>query len=303
MTGILSSVVEFHEHQVEIARRILEDPIQRYLLADEVGLGKTIEAGFVIRQYLLDKPDGHILILAPPLLRRQWVAELREKFLIDDFVGATVSVLSHEEPASWERHANAELVVVDEAHHLAAGFDDQEASARERYAALARLARKAPRLLLLSATPILNNERSFLAMLHLLDPDVYSLNDLEAFRSRIRNRQPLSKIFLTLREDTRPFLLHNKINELRRLFPSDNRLNQLLDALDYQLTLTDASTGIQGAIRAIRVHIGETYRLHRRLLRTRRTAELEKTFRLRGRQSPKRLFIQDERVSCLNEWL
>ena len=52
--GILSAAVEIHDHQVGAARRVLADPIPRYLLADEVGLGKTIEAGMVLRQLLLD---------------------------------------------------------------------------------------------------------------------------------------------------------------------------------------------------------------------------------------------------------
>ena len=70
-------------------------------------------------------------MIAPPLLRRQWMSELRQKFLIDDFDRAVVSVLSHDKPESWLKgardrlgryswHSKAGLVVVDEAHHLAA---------------------------------------------------------------------------------------------------------------------------------------------------------------------------------------
>jgi ATP-dependent helicase HepA len=50
--GVVSSAVDLFPHQVGVARRVLSDPVQRYLLADEVGLGKTIEAGFIIRQRL-----------------------------------------------------------------------------------------------------------------------------------------------------------------------------------------------------------------------------------------------------------
>ena len=53
MSGLLSSRIELVRHQVEVVRRVLEDPLQRYLLADEVGLGKTIEAGCILRQTLL----------------------------------------------------------------------------------------------------------------------------------------------------------------------------------------------------------------------------------------------------------
>ncbi len=102
MHGVLSSVVELHDHQLEVVRRVLEDPRQRYLLADEVGLGKTVEAGLIMRQYLLDHPDGHVVVIAPPMLRRQWVAELREKFMVDDFERAVISVLGHDQPDRWE---------------------------------------------------------------------------------------------------------------------------------------------------------------------------------------------------------
>ena len=83
--AFLSSAVELYPHQVRAALTVLSDPVQRYLLADEVGLGKTIEAGFVIRQTLLDHPDARIVILAPDALRPQWAQELREKFFIDRF--------------------------------------------------------------------------------------------------------------------------------------------------------------------------------------------------------------------------
>ena len=169
MHGVISSVIELYDHQVEVARRVLEDPKQRYLLADEVGLGKTIEAGIIIRQYLLDNPDGHVVVITPPLLRRQWVTELRQKFLIDDFDRAVVSVLSHDKPESWLEgardglgrfswHSKAGLVVIDEAHHLAA-LADAGGDAGNRYAVLTALTAAVPRLLLLSATPLLNNER------------------------------------------------------------------------------------------------------------------------------------------------
>jgi ATP-dependent helicase HepA len=54
ISALFSSVIELEPHQVEVVRRVLQDPVQRYLLADEVGLGKTIEAGILIRQYVHD---------------------------------------------------------------------------------------------------------------------------------------------------------------------------------------------------------------------------------------------------------
>src|SRR3954465_14971729 len=80
LLGVSSGSVDLHAHQVGVARRVLSDPVQRYLLADEVGLGKTIEAGFVIRQRLIDAPGSLIVVLVPSALQWQWEMELDSKF-------------------------------------------------------------------------------------------------------------------------------------------------------------------------------------------------------------------------------
>lgn len=305
MHGVLSSVVELHDHQLEVVRRVLEDPRQRYLLADEVGLGKTIEAGLIVRQYLLDHPDGHVVVLAPPMLRRQWVSELREKFMIDDFDRAVIAVLAHDNPDSWaggardtfgrySPHRDAGLLVVDEVHNLAAGTESHD------YNALKTLALAVPRLLLLSATPLLHNEDTFLRMLHLLDPDVYRLEDVEGFQRRVRDRQALGTAFFTFRHDIPPFLLREKVNTLRTMFETDAQLADLLqsveDAMQDQAALAEAVT-------AARIHISDTYRVHRRLLRTRRSDGLVASFPVRGRQRPAPLLDAHDVATDADEWI
>jgi ATP-dependent helicase HepA len=309
MHGVISSVIELHSHQVEVVRRVLEDPEPRYLLADEVGLGKTIEAGLVIRQYLLDHPGGHVVVITPPLLRRQWVTELREKFLIGDFDRAVISVLAHDKPESWQGgasdgfgryspHRQAGLVVVDEVHHLAAlaGAAGDDGT---RYSALADLASVVPRLLLLSATPLLNNERTFLAMLHLLDPKIYRLGDIEGFQRRIRDRQALGTAFFTFRHDIPPFLIREKVSALRAMFADDDRLSALLD--DVSAVVGDP-TALQVAVTEARIHISEAYRVHRRVLRNRRSNVLLASFPVRGRQRPESIPVVG-RDTAAQEWL
>lgn len=312
MHGILSSVVEIYEHQVEVATRVLRDTRQRYLLADEVGLGKTIEAGFVIRQYLLDHPTGHVIVLTPPLLRRQWISELRLKFLIDDFPNAFISVLSHDDSDSWRKDStrpdgvtqpreNAGLLIVDEVHHLAA-LSGGDGDATAAYTRLARLASAVPRVLLLSATPLLHNEQTFHAMLHLLDPDVYKLDDIEGFRTRIRNRQALGNAFFTFKPDIPPFLVREKVATLRAMFPEDQELQTLLDAVA-RIDADPAAT--RHAITAARVHISEAYRIHRRLLRTRRSDATAEQFPVKGRRRPTVLTAArpgDALQDWLNDW-
>src|SRR5437764_15280423 len=65
MSGLISAPIELFQHQIDTAARVLADPVMRYLLADEVGLGKTIEAGLVIRQLLIDIPSTQVLVCYP----------------------------------------------------------------------------------------------------------------------------------------------------------------------------------------------------------------------------------------------
>ena len=116
--GLLSSSVEIYPHQVSAALTVLNDPVRRYLLADEVGLGKTIEAGLIIRQLLLDQPRSRVVIIAPDALRLQWQSELRDKFFTDDFPHATIKITAHETSDRWADYQQFDLAVVDEAHRL-----------------------------------------------------------------------------------------------------------------------------------------------------------------------------------------
>ena len=102
LPAVTSSVIEHHPHQLRIARRVLQDPVQRYLLADEVGLGKTIEAGIVLRQLLIDEPEAKAVVLAPTFLIPQWRRELDEKFSASViFRPNAVSFATHEESWDW----------------------------------------------------------------------------------------------------------------------------------------------------------------------------------------------------------
>jgi len=120
MTAALSSAIELEPHQLEVARRVLYDPIQRYLLADEVGLGKTIEACIVIRQFFIDRPyDASAMVLVPPSLVEQWTEELEKRFSLAAEMGSGLNVISSDSLEEIEAlMSEIELLVVDEAHHL-----------------------------------------------------------------------------------------------------------------------------------------------------------------------------------------
>ena len=284
LDGVASSSVNLHPHQLEVARRVLLDPIQRYLLGDEVGLGKTIEAGLVIRQLLVNCPGARVVVLVPSSLVGQWAAELADKFHTAQFPEAEVRIHPYNPRQAWQDEDDIDLLVVDEAHRVTA---DPTAPA---FNAVGALAKRTPRLLMLSATPALTNQRAYLGLLHLLDPDVYSLDDTSGFRQRVTLRAEIAQMMLTFKPSLPNFHLRRVARRLIEQFPNDQRLgvlaNRLLDDIDQSVTSDADFADRERAVLAVRTHVEETYRLHRRLLRTRRSTATELGVVIRGRGRP-----------------
>jgi SNF2 family DNA or RNA helicase len=167
--------VERFPHQIKACLKVLRDLNGRAILADEVGLGKTIEAGIVVKEYLLRGAVRTVLVLVPASLCEQWRAELWEKFELDFVVsrgpggqwGRHPLVISSLETARHERHrrrvrgANYDLLVVDEAHrlrnHLTLGWKFIN-DLNPRY------------LLLVTATPVQNDMRELYNLATLVRP-------------------------------------------------------------------------------------------------------------------------------------
>ncbi|RUT08305.1 hypothetical protein DSM106972_014730 [Dulcicalothrix desertica PCC 7102] len=296
MTGLISANIELLRHQVEVVRRVLEDPIQRYLLADEVGLGKTVEAGAILRQYLLDDPERRAIVLAPQYLLEQWRTELKNKFYLSHFPDRVV-LAAVEDVHKVNAKADIGLIIIDEAHHVAAMARSTDAVKRSSFGAFKKLAHQSERLLLLSATPVVNNEEDFLSMLHLLDPTNYKLDDLEGFRDRVAKRQDIGRVLLSFQEGANPFVLKNQVTQLCSLFPEDKYLSDLAEKL--QNSLQEKTGNENKIVRAIRTHISDTYRLYRRMLRNRRASVEDVIFD--RNVAPKAEYDLDERVYDIHE--
>ncbi|MGP3977846.1 protein DpdE [Streptomyces sp. 8N114] len=296
MSTFLSSSVEVYPHQVEAALAVLSDPVQRYLLADEVGLGKTIEAGFVIRQVLLDDPAARVAVVCPAALRRQWLRELQEKFHIGDFPAERLVITSHETPHKWDAYTGFALVVVDEAHSLV-----QSGPQQSPYRELCVLAHSAERLLLLSATPVTSHYLTNLGLLHLLDPELYRWDQQAEFEQRYAMRSALADSIQSLDPDLN-YVIRDSLEDIAKLLPeTDTRFHQLaqdvLALLDDEEELVDSA--LQGEfsyrVAQVRAHLSETYRIHRRVIRHRREAVLQESsdpdavglsYAVRGRTRP-----------------
>lgn len=274
LTSLLSAGIDFVPHQVAAVRRVLSDPIQRYLLADEVGLGKTIEAGLIVRQHLIDNPETDVLIATPPALCGQWRRELSTKLRLDQF-GESFECCSHAEIAQVRRRPD--VLVVDEAHHLVGVESGALAKSAAR---LRELAEDVPVLLLLSATPPLGEEARFLALLNLLDPLTHPLEDLEGFRVKLGQRRAIGRLLLSLDPDGSGLVLRQRGAELGRTFPDDPVVQEL--APQMIAATRDAPERLADLCGALKEHIADSYRIHQRLIRSRRADAQGWEFRSRG---------------------
>jgi ATP-dependent helicase HepA len=279
--GVLSSAVEIHDHQVGAARRVLSDPIRRYLLADEVGLGKTIEAGMVIRQLLLDTA-GTATAIVPDQIVGQWKHELATKFRVRQLPGA-VEVVGHSTIDRLRPEARM-LTVVDEAHRFTERVNYGGSSVRDRrYQALRVIAHASRALLLLSATPVRSNEDAFLGLLHLLDPANYPLADLHAFRRRVEMRDDLAQAMSAVSAETPLRYLDEPLTKVSELLADDRVAEQLVSNARRHIAGKEEREARE-EVSQLRIYISETYRLHRRMIRNRRYTAVKKGFPARGRE-------------------
>ena len=220
VAGLLGARIELLPHQLYIASETASRFAPRVLLADEVGLGKTIEAGLIIHQQLITGRASRILIAVPDSLVHQWLVEMLRRFnlmftIMDEERCQALTESGTENPyessqlvlspmslfneqadrvkqaasASWD------LLVVDEAHHLE--WTEQQAS--PAYEAVKTLAQTAKGLLLLTATPEQLGLEGHFARLRLLDPDRYF--DISEFRKEEARYAPVNQLVQKLLSD------------------------------------------------------------------------------------------------------
>lgn len=217
--GLGGARVQPIPHQLHIAREVADRIAPRVLLADEVGLGKTIEAGLVIHRQLLCGRASRVLILVPENLQHQWLVEMRRRFNLqvalfdaerfaasdasNPFEDCQLALVALEWLVRSEKAQDAlfaagwDLMVVDEAHHLV--WRPQQAS--PEYALVEQLAEVVPGVLLLTATPEQLGLDSHFARLRLLDPDRF--HDLEAFRAESEHYRPVAEAVQELLDEGR----------------------------------------------------------------------------------------------------
>jgi ATP-dependent helicase HepA len=235
LTGCRTSLIP---HQLYIAHEVANRYAPRVLLADEVGLGKTIEAGLILHHQLLTGRARRILIVVPESLMHQWLVEMLRRFNLhfrifdeDRCFAATDEELANnlfhseqlalcsvefltQNPEMSEQASQGEwdLLVVDEAHHLS--WSPENAS--DEYLMIEQLASATRGVLLLTATPEQLGKESHFARLRLLDPDRFP--DFEQFLEEEKHYKPVAQTVEDLVND-KPLteadqeLIHSTFNE------------------------------------------------------------------------------------------
>ena len=197
-------------HQLHIAQEVGNRVNPRVLLADEVGLGKTIEAGIILQNQLFAEKVQRVLIIVPETLQHQWLVEMLRRFNLhfslfdeercEDFGEQAINPFSTESliicALDWLKahphrvqqaiEAEFDCLIVDEAHHLA--WSENAPSAA--YLLVEQLANAIPSVLLLTATPEQLGLESHFARLRLLDPERFY--DYQAFLKEQENYQPVA---------------------------------------------------------------------------------------------------------------
>ncbi len=198
LLGLQGPRVGLIPHQMWIAHEVGRRYAPRVLLADEVGLGKTIEAGLIIHQQLLTGRAERVLIIVPDTLRHQWLVEMLRRFNLrfsvfdedrcveafadhdnpfytEQLVICSLELLRKKKRLDQALDADWDLLVVDEAHHL----EWTEDAPSRAYQVVEALSEVVPGVLLLTATPDQLGHESHFARLRLLDPDRFY--DYDAF--------------------------------------------------------------------------------------------------------------------------
>jgi len=267
LTGYFSSLIELEKHQHRVIKTISDDAMQRYLLADEVGLGKTIEAGALIRQYALDFPSYHkVLVLVPDHLVLQWTQELRDKFKLQRFLKNSIRVIGFSDIDKVQiQLEDVGMVVIDEAHNL------NSEKTPELYGLVKDKTKTINRLLLLSATPVLHNEKLFHEMLQVLDPSLYRPDEFEKFRAQVKNEKALNEVIQNLTPESFLFI-NDTMDQLCQMFPKDEQIKEYSETL-FDLSISGKETTdpiIADLLQETRSYVQDGYKLDNRILRNRR---------------------------------
>lgn len=262
-------------HQISTVARCFETIPVRYMLADEVGLGKTVEACSILSILASEKKDLRVLIIVPGALASQWKNELHYKYGLNASVAsprAQICLLPMEDIGKslltlsmpWD------LAIVDETHRLLANDT--------WYSQVQNLSRKVTHILLLSATPIQDRNEEYRRLLALLNPEQYETMSAERFSWMVKRQKRIQKSANLLlgyleRYDEYTEIVLDDLNSIVETL-EDAALEKMVKDID----LSTEDQGLSKVKQAL-AYICENYRIERRVIRNRRQLISEKMAR------------------------
>lgn len=262
--SLFDSCVDLNPHQIEAALFALRSPISKgVILADEVGLGKTIEAGVLLCQLWAEK-KRKLIIICPASLRKQWAMEMEEKFNLPSIIlearsykalkkkghinpfdiKNSVIICSYQFASRWKedvRAVNWDLATIDEAHKLRNVYRPSNVTGQNIKWALGD-----SKKVLLTATPLQNSLMELYGLATLIDDEIFG--DVSSFRTQYTNAQsdiadlqdrlrPFCK--RTLRSQVLEYVPYTERKALTSPFSPSNQEQELYDAISEFLLLEE----------------------------------------------------------------
>jgi ATP-dependent helicase HepA len=244
--GLIGGRINFLPHQMYVADKVCNSNNKKFFLSDEVGLGKTIEAGLIIHKLLLTNSVSKVAIIVPDALVNQWFIELFRKFNLtfnvfnketelfesgNPFTNSNFNIISMnllrgaKQARDWLLEFNPDMLVCDEAHQI-------KISEENEFEFYSKLSENSYVSLFLTATPEHKGSEDHFNRLKLLNPSEYS--DFKEFQARVSRSKEIGELIKDLKK--------NKA-DLARYFKSDVNLEELSDKQIISLLLELGGTG------------------------------------------------------------
>ena len=281
IVDLLGARVILLAHQAEVVSQVLSDPECRYILADEVGLGKTIEACVILKGLRRRIPKLRTLIIAPASLTHQWYFELDQKFWLrfarsdnlNEYMGRSKYpglIVSAEDLVSKPENTLRlkvipwDLIIVDEGHQIRKNED--------LYDHIIDLSENASRALILTATPIQRRAEEFLALLRLMNPTRYNALTNNQFNMVLASQFPIMQKIAGVVPDLKPEFFDAEdflyvMNEIAELLNHDDYLVRRIDV--FENNNGDITEKLSDAKKLVS-YICTNYRLEQHVIRNRR---------------------------------
>ena len=270
-------------HQLNTIMRCLQERKCRYMLADEVGMGKTIEAASILKVFLLHNADQRVLIAVPRPLIEQWKTELFIKFDVEpgiDKKNNLVNLISTDEVKEYINDV-WDFVIVDEVHKL---LDDKTI-----YDQCYELSKHSDNIILLSATPVQQKEEQYLNLLRLILPDKYEDVSNDHFAKQVGRQKKITRAMYNILADLNDLteymeaaaekgVMYSEDDDCESIYEDlldglddvkgmigDDLLSKILNNIDEECT-EKGKAQIHEAV----IYVCDNYQLERNILRNRR---------------------------------